>query len=201
MNNILYPFGTGLLVGFLVGVLLLNRGLVKKIWYHNSGIEFFEQKRKMPKLKLAPVYSVDPVISSDGHIYRLHLTVWCLPTEELGISNWRFHIIGEGEYVFKQYFLQDATGFRRGLGKLPDLLGKPNESRIVGVEFEPEGEYRELIFAAKRYKARLSCSTSDGEHVVTFKFRVQERNLKNIAVEAKLAKSRKQPKVVSFPIV
>ena len=189
-----------LLLAVIAVIIIASYYHVKLVNLKAGIIEFFRPKEEKSIL-FCPVLTVDPVISRNGKVYKLHLTVSILIRKEIDITNWLLKIKSLNPMVFKQYFIQDNNGDRHPLGKLVRLPIKVNRSFVIGLEFEPEKEYNKIIFKNKAYKARLICNTPEGTNRYKFKFRVRERNLENIRLVAEEVQRDNKPKVISFPMI
>ncbi len=180
---------------------LIARSLGVKIIDLEKGKVEFRKPVKEKDIIFKPCFSLDPVISSDGEIYKVHVIISIFSIKNISPSNWTLKIHGLKSFNFKQYFYQDDSGKRIPLGKIPKLPIKINENFVIGLEFEPEEKYESIIFEEKVYKTLISCSVVDKISKIKFKFRVRERNLKAIEIVKKQAIEDKQVKFVSFPII
>lgn len=184
----------------IIMIIIARKSDVKKISIKDGLIEFFNPKGK-PKILIAPVFSVDPIISQDGRIYKIHLFVSLLRYEKIDITNWKFSIKGIGSMVYKQYFINNQKGERVGIGKHESLPNIINESLVYGIEFEPEKGWQPQVFKKKRYRCQLVCSTTGERKKIEFNMRVRERNLEAIRTTSSQAISQKRAIPISFPIV
>ncbi len=185
----------------MITVSLIARASDVKIINLKSGQLEFWKPRREASLTFRPCFSIDPVVSMDKKIYKIHLIISLLANKKINPTNWSLRIHRLKPFNFKQYFYQDSQGNRAGADKIPNLQIAINENFIVGLEFEPETDYKPYLFENKVYKTVLACDTNEGSKRIKFKFRVRKRNLKAIKKVGKEAARDKQAKVVSFPIV
>lgn len=198
---IVYLIIIGIIAAIFCFVIYFARINDVKIFNFKEGkIEFWKPKNEK-NIFIRPIFSIDPVISIDGRIYKIHLFVSILLTKGLGITNWTLLIKGLNSMVFKQYFWQDKYGNRIPLGRITDLPIKINENFVIGLEFEPEKDYKPIIFDKKVYKVKSMCDTSEVKQKIKFRFRVRERNLEALNQVAQEAIKDKQVKVISLPII
>ena len=173
---------------------------IKIINIKNGQLEFWQPKKEKT-FSFLPSFTLDPVISEDGKVYKIHIIVNIITEKALSPSNWLLEINGLGRFSFKQYFIQDKNGNRLPLGKVSKLPLNPNETFVIGLEFEPEGAYTEHIFVEKNYKTNLTCKTASGEIRHHFSFSIRRRNIVSLRLSAIEAKRRKMAVVTSFPIL
>lgn len=173
---------------------------VKIINIKNGQLEFWQPK-KTDAFSFYPCFTLDPVISEDGKIYKIHLMMNIISEKELSPTNWMLEIYGIGRFNFKQYFIQNQNGSRIPLGKMSKLPLNLNETFIIGLEFEPEGEYIDFSFSEKKYKANLICKIANRNSKHLFYFFVRSRNLTALKLSSIEAKRKKIAVVTSFPIL
>jgi len=187
------------LIFLIVFIFILRHWDIKVLDTKLAKIEFFKPK-KSKELLFRPVFTIDPVVSKDGKVYKIHLHVSVLINKNLDITNWLLRITGLNKMVFKQYFLEDQYGQRIPLGNNMQPM-ELNKTSVFGLEFEPEKDYKEIIFEKKAYKSSLTCETTEGRRKFNFKFRVRDRNLKALKIAAEQAIEAGQAEVISFPII
>lgn len=184
----------------IVVVVVARQYDIKVINIRNGQLEFWQPK-KTDTFLFSPCFTIDPVISEDGKTYKIHLLMNIFSEKQLSPTNWMLEIYGIGRFNFKQYFIQNQDGNRIPLGKISKLPINPNETFVIGLEFEPEGEYVNFVFTEKRYKAELICKVANKNNKHQFYFFVRSRNLLALKLSSLEASRRKIAIVTSFPIL
>ena len=196
MDNYLYLL---LSVIVIILVMIVARRLnVKEFGWEKFNLKFWEPKNFF---RISPCFSLDPVISMDGKVYKIQIIVSVLTNTNNSPVNWFLDINVLNKFVFKQYFYQDKYGYRHPLRKLEKLPLRKNENFVIGLEFDPKGEYKEILFQQKNYKATLICKTTEGKVKKRLKFSVRKRNLAALRSIKKDAKEKEQANIISFPII
>jgi len=181
----------------IIVIIVGNRYGASKIITRFFHIEFFSNEKG--DFAFRPCYTIDPVISMDGKIYKIHLMVSGISQKKLNITNWHLKINGIGDFSFKQYYL-DELGNRKPLGKTKLIVNKDTVF-YAGIEFEPEEAYSPIQFSEGLQKCTLTCENLEGKTKFKFQFRVRALNLIAIKLVAKSAKASNKPQVISFPII
>lgn len=198
MNGLYILLGASIILAItLIIARFLNVKLVDII---SGKIEFWQPVQKSTFL-YSPNFSLDPVISSDGKIVKIHIMVSILSEKELSPNNWILNIRRIGRFSFQQYFVQDENGNRIPLGKIAKLPLKSSESFTVGLEFEPEKDHQSLKFYKGKYQSTLVVDTVEGKCKKSFSFRVNNTSLLVLKLTKLEAERKKIPIVTSFPIV
>lgn len=194
-----------LVVVLFVGLLFIGRLLgveyaqIGKLFY----FKFFPRRYQEQDLQVSPLFKIDPVISKDGKIYKVHLVVSVMQKKEISVSNWSLNIRGLRRMTIKKYFLIHGPTKLRAPIELPASLPiETDKEFVLGLEFEPEDGYVNPIeFREGIYPAVLRYTYLGKAQKLKFRFLVRAQDLKSIKKTAKTAQEKGVTFVHPLPIL